>query len=310
MLKTFLRGFGFFGIGLFLFCVTGCGPQEAVQEIDLSQREAVAPITPKTDGALRIAVGGMITPQEGYIYYREFLDYVGKKINRPIKLVDREGYAGINNLLETASLEAAFVCSGPYVDGKKKFGLELLAVPQAYGGTTYHSYIIVPAESPVKSFEELRGKTFAFADPKSNTGKLVPTYMLAKMNETPDSFFGKYYYTYAHDRSIEAVSQKLADGAAVDSLIWEYLNKTKPELTSTTKVISKSPPYGIPPFVVRHDLSPELKAKIKTAMLNAHLDPEGAAILKKMMIDKFVEGEDTSYDSVREMEAWIEGQQK
>jgi phosphonate transport system substrate-binding protein len=295
---------------LFFFCAAGCGPGEKVQEIDLSKREAVAPAAPETGGALRIAVGGMITPREGFIYYREFLNYIGEKINKPVKLVDREGYEGINNLLETGGLEAAFVCSGPYVDGKKKFGLELLAAPQAYGKTTYNSYIIVPADSTLKSFEELKGKTFAFTDPKSNTGKLVPTYMLAKMNETPDSFFGKYYYTYAHDRSIEAVGQKLADGAAVDSLIWEYLSRTRPELTSKAKIISRSPPYGIPPFVVRRDISSELKAKIKNAVLNAHLDPKGAEILKKMMIDKFVEGEDKAYDSVREMEAWIEAQKK
>ncbi len=61
--------------------------------------------------------------------------------------------------------------------------------PQAYGALVYYSYILVAKGSRFSSFEELRGKRFAFTDPLSNTGKLVPTYMLAKMNETPEKFF-------------------------------------------------------------------------------------------------------------------------
>jgi phosphonate transport system substrate-binding protein len=210
-------------------------------------------------------------------------------------------------MLKDGRLEAAFVCSGPYVDGHAQFGLELLAAPQAYGKTVYHSYIIVPKDSPVRSFAELRGKRFAFTDPLSNTGKLVPTYMLARMNETPESFFKEFVFTKAHDKSIKAVAQQVVDGAAVDSLIWEYLNATTPEFTAQTRILEKSPPYAIPPLVVPRGLAPELKERLREAFLNAHTDPQGREILAKMKIDRFVTIEDAAYDSVREMQAWISG---
>ena len=183
--------------------------------------------------------------------------------------------------------------------------MELLAAPQAYGKTVYYSYTIVHKDSTIKSFEELRGKRFAFTDPKSNTGKMVPTYKLAKMGETPESFFKDSIFTYAHDKSIKEVALGHVDGAAVDSLIWEYAKITNPQLTSKTKVIEKSSPFGIPPVVVRKNLNPFLKQKFKESFLNIHNDIEGKNILKKMMIDKFVDIDDHAYNSIREMKKWI-----
>jgi phosphonate transport system substrate-binding protein len=263
---------------------------------------------PKADAQVRIAVGGMIAPKEGVVYYRDFLRFIQERIGKKIEYVDRESYAEINEMLRTGKLEAAFVCSGPYVSGRKQFGLELLVAPQAYGATVYYSYILVAKDGPIRSFQDLRGRRFAFTDPLSNTGRLVPTYMLAKMNETPESFFGEVIFTQSHDKSIKAVAQGIVDGAAVDSLIWQYFNSTNPEYTSKTSILMKSPPYAIPPVAVPRNLDPGLKARLKQAFLTAHLDPKGMEILKKMKIDQFVEIDDRAYDSVRKMQDWLEMQ--
>lgn len=286
--------------------ITGCSKKEKAVAIDIEEKQEVAVEHNVSDEKpLRIAVGGMITPREGYIYYKKLLDYIGEKIGKKVIFVDREDYSQINNLLKKSNIDVAFVCGGPYIDGHKEFGMELLIAPMAYGKAVYYSYIIVSKDSPIKSFKELRGTRFAFTDPLSNTGMLVPTYMLAKMNETHDSFFKSYDFTYAHDKSIKAVAMGVVDGAAVDSLVWEYANLINPEFTSKTRVIEKSPPYGIPPVVVRPGLDPELKEKLRQSFLNIHKDKKGMEILKRMFIDKFVVVDDTAYDSIREMKTWI-----
>ncbi len=300
--------------GLVCVCavlIGGCRDQGLSKKISLEKREAVSERAeqPRQD-ALRFAVGGMITPKEGFVYYKEFFDYIGKKMGRPVQFVDREKYDEINNMVREEQLDVAFVCGGPYVDGHDEFGMELLVAPQAYGKTVYYSYIIVAKDSPLKSFAELRGKTFAFADPLSNSGKLVPQYMLARMNETPDTFFKNYIYTYAHDTSIKAVAQGVVAGAAVDSLIWEYADRVNPEFTSKTKILVKSPPYGIPPVVVRKGLPAPLKKELRHLFLTADQDTEGRQLLSKMMIDKFVLINDSAYDSIREMKSWIAAQEK
>ena len=298
-------------VWLGLVCVSvsvlfGCNNNGAAKKISLEKREVTQlRAEERKEKPLRIAAGGMITPREGFVYYREFIDYVGGKLDRPVEFVDREKYDEINMLMKSGQVDVAFVCSGPYVDGHDEFGMELLAAPQAYQKTVYYAYIIVAKESPITSFKALRGKTFAFADPLSNTGKIVPEYMLSKMNETPESFFKKYIYTYAHDKSVKAVAQGVVDGASVDSLIWEYTNRIHPELTSKTEIIEKSPPYAIPPVAVRKGLDPALKKELRAVFLNAHRDERGKELLDKMMVDKFIVIDDSAYDSVREMKSWI-----
>ena len=290
--------------------ITGCTENEGTKVIDFSVAESQNALSHQIEKeSIKIAVGGMITPREGFAYYKKLLDYIEKKLDMHVQFVDKEDYAMINNMLENGTVDVAFVCGGPYVDGHSKFGMELLAAPLAYGGTVYYSYIIVPKDSLAENLEDLRGKTFAFTDPLSNTGKLVPTYMLAKMNETPDSFFEDYKYTYAHDKSIKAVAARLVDGAAVDSLIWEYSNRTDPKDTSRTKIIWKSLPYGIPPVVVRAGLDPDIKKSLREVFLNIHKNKEGKQILNGMMVEKFVPLEDSAYDSIREMKQWIADQQ-
>lgn len=302
----------FMKITFILLCLLAflqCSKKDEPRRIDLEKREVLKPAASQTDRkTIRIAVGGMITPREGFAYYRKLLDYIGDKLDMDVEFVDRESYAEINNLLKTGEVDSAFVCGGPYVDGRREFGMELIAAPVAYGEPVYYSYIIVQKDSPIHNFDQLRGKRFAFTDPMSNSGKLVPTYMLAKMNESPDTFFKSYIFTRTHDRSIKAVVQGIVDGAAVDSLIWEYANRSDPEFTSQTRIIKKSPPYGIPPVVTRPGLDPALKEALKRVFLDAHNDPLGREILDKMMIDRFILIDDSAYDSIREMKLWIEKQ--
>ena len=288
-----------------------CERAPTPEKVDMARREQLpthAAEQPK--GALRIAVGGMITPKAGFAYYRRFLDYIGEKTGRHVEFVDRDGYAEINKLVQEQGVSMAFVCGGPYVDGHRQFGMELLAAPQAYGGTVYYSYIIVPADSPISRLEMLRGKTFAFTDPMSNTGALVPTFLVAGLGSTPERFFSKLQYSGSHDKSIEAVAEHLVDGAAVDSLIWEYAHRTEPALTAKTKVIVKSDPYGIPPVVVPKELDPALKQQLRAVLLEAHNDAKGREILAGMMIDRFVPIEDGAYDSIRAMQEKIAAAKK
>lgn len=291
------------------FGLASCGRSDEPRKVSLEKIEAMTGKAAEGHaGQIRIAVGGMITPKEGFGYYKQFLDYIAEKLGRNVEFVDRESYAEINALVRSGKVDVAFVCGGPYVDGHAAFGMELLVAPQAYNGTVYYSYIIVSADSPVKSFQDLRGKSFAFTDPLSNSGKLAPTYMLARAGQSPKSFFSRVVYTRSHDKSIKAVAEKLVDGAAVDSLIWEYDNLKSPAFTKKTKIIEKSPPYGIPPVVVRPGMDSQLKERLRAVFLNAHKDAKGREILRQMMIDKFVLLDDRAYDSIREMKSFMDKQ--
>lgn len=289
---------------------TNCGKQEKVKNLDLDDVVETTEEITSEQPSLRFGIGAMISPKRTFIAYREMLNYLSAELKRPVDLVLRKTYAEVNELLQNRELEVAWVCSGPYVDGHDHFGMELLAAPQMYGRTVYYSYIIVRRDSPIQNFSQLRGKTFAFVDPQSNSGYLVPAYMLARLGESADSFFKKYIFTHSHDNSIHAVVEGVVDGAAVDHLIYEYEKVAEPEYPAQTRIIAKSQPFGIPPMVVHPALDPQSKQKLRRIFLNMHKDERGLRILQKMKIDKFVIAKDSWYDPNREMRRWLQQHSK
>ncbi len=286
-----------------LILISGCGKDNDAVVVDFEKTVAVErPMSSVPDSAqLKVAVAAMISPKETFVYHRQLLDYIGKKLGREVQFVQRKTYGEINELLGKGLIDLAFICSGPYVDGKEKYGFQLVATPQVQNSHFYRSYLIVNNISQFKGLEDLRGRIFAFTDPDSNTGKLVPTYWLSLMGEKPETFFRKTIYTYSHDNAILAVAKALVDGAAVDSLIWEYYHHKNPIFTSKTRIIRESEPYGIPPLVASSTIPFELMTKIRGLLFSMHQDLQGQTILKELMIDKFIPPEDRWYDSIREM---------
>jgi phosphate/phosphite/phosphonate ABC transporter binding protein len=230
------------------------------------------------------------------------IDYIGEQINQPVQMVHRRTYDEMDSMLERGEVKLAFICSAPYVKNRERFGIELLVAPSVGGKTSYHSNIIVHKDNSIKSFAELKGVVFAFTDPKSNTGKLYPTYLLKTMETSPERFFQRVLYSYSHNKSVEMVAKKIVDAAAVESIVYEHMLKTGSPYARQTKIIKRSPPFGIPPVVVTKDIDPSLRKKALDAFLNMQKTPKGKLILDTMMIEGFVEVSDKNYDSIREME--------
>ena len=290
-----------------LIIISGCGKDTDAVVVDFTKTIAVeqpASRLPEA-AAFNVAVAAMISPKETFGYYRLLLDYIGEKLGREVQFIQRKTYGEINELLGIGQIDLAFICSGPYAASKEIYDFDLIATPQVQNSHFYQSYLIVNKASQFNRIEDLKGRVFAFTDPDSNTGKLVPTYWLFEMGEQPETYFSKTIYTYSHDNSILAVAKALVDGAAIDGLIWEYYHQKNPVFTSRTRIIRKSKPYGIPPVVVSKHISDALKGRIRQLFLSMHKDSRGQKILAELMIDRFIAPQDEWYDSIRQMELKI-----
>ncbi len=270
---------------------------QADAQVSLSNLQPL-PTSQATDVVpLRIAVAAVISPKGTMENYAPLFAYIEEQTGRPVEVVQRRTYSEINELIHRGEVDLAFVCTSSYLVGKRDFGMELLVVPQVQGKTTYQSYLIVPADSSANSLEDLRGKVFAFTDPISFTGKIVPTYWLYEIGETPDTFFQRTFYTYSHDDAIYAVAERFADGASVDSLIFEFAVQRDPDLLDQIRVIRKSDPFGIPPVVVSPSVRPQTRSILAEILLNMQNDPQGKAALQALGYDRFVKVDESIYDS-------------
>jgi len=241
----------------------------------------------------------MMSPTETLRYYQDLLDYLGRKLDRHVKMKQRSTYQEVNDLLVTGELDAAFLCSGGYVRAGKSLASEILAVPVIRGKVTYQAYLIVHQDSPVRDFAGLRGRSFAFTDPLSATGWLFPASKLAELGATPSSYFSRIIYTSGHDKAIEAVAHGIVDGASVDSLVYDYFAEATPEKIRHTRVIERSPWFGMPPVVASPKLDRATKDKLRSVLLTMHEDAEGIRILRKLSMDRFQAGDVRDYESVR-----------
>jgi len=283
-------------------------PLDAIQ-VSLADKSAVPQVLGNNNDdynqpgntSLRVAIAGVLSPSSTLEAYQDLLTYMGDSLDRQVLMILKPTYAEINDMLMGQRADVAFVCSLAYVKGNQDFGMELLVAPRINEEIVYYSYLIVPEVSSASNMEDLRGRSFAFTDPMSNTGHLAPTYQLSFLDETTASFFGSYYFTYSHDISVSAVADRLVDGAAVDSLVYEQMIAKEPELASKVKILARWGPYGMPPVVINPELDSQLKRQLQELFLGMHDSDEGRNLLSNLDIDQFKVVPDDLYDSIREM---------
>jgi len=293
-----------------LLLLASCAPShdaasQPLQAVDLSVRTALPQAAEAEITPLRLGVAAIISPAGTAESYDALARYLGDRLGRPVELVQRRTYGEMNDLIEATAVDVAFVCTSAYIEGHDRFGMELLAAPRIDGDTVYYSELIVPANSDAQSMADLAGRVFTFTDPISFTGRVYPTWLLQEMGETPESFFARTFFTYSHERAIQAVAAGVADGAAVDSLVLDYARRRDPGLAGQLRVIHRSPAFGIPPVVTPPDLPMHQKALLLDLLLGMHQDPAGRLILDDLGIEEFVLVEDGAYAGVRELTAEV-----
>jgi phosphonate transport system substrate-binding protein len=286
-----------------LAILPGCDSEAIDGRIDFSESqgvEAVGPGDAQKEG-LVFAVSTMFAPRENIKLYQPFVDFLGQCLKMPVHLEQRSSYREVNNLFEHGGADFGFVCTGAYIEGEHRFGLEAIAVPKIDGRLTYQSVFIVPENSKVMQFEALEGKVFAFTDPLSNTGCLYPTSFLAKRKTSPMVFFSQVVYLGSHQRSVRAVAQGQVAGAAVDSLVLEYMRSRSRELGGKIREIHRSDPFGNPPAVVNPRLPEAQKDRLQEVFMGLHETPKGREILERIGVDRFVRPSRELYASARKM---------
>ena len=288
-------------LSIILLLLAACGTSDDASIIHLSNLQSVPAAAPSEIIPLRISVAAVISPRGTAESYQPLMDYLSQHLNRPVELVQRRTYAETNQLVQDGEVDIAFVCTSAYVNGHDSFGMEIIAAPQVHDAPVYYSLLIVPSSSAAQSMDDLRGKVFAFTDPISHTGRVYPTYLVRQSGSTPEEFFARTFFTYNHDNAIRAVAEGLADGAAVDSLVYEFALERDPSLADSVRIIHESPPFASPPIVVNPDIRPQLRATLQDILFNMDKDPEGQHVLQTMGIERFVSIDDSAYDGIREI---------
>jgi phosphonate transport system substrate-binding protein len=216
-----------------------------------------------------------------------------------VEFVQRGIYSPIIDGLRAGQIDFAWICGFPYVLHAREF--RLVAVPLWRNRPLYRSYLIAGSGSEVASLDDLRGRSFAFSDPLSNSGYLYIRYLLAQRHLRVDDFFGRSFFAHSHPNVVEAVAEGLAEGGAVDGYVWDVLAEVMPQTTARTRVLQRSPEFGFPPIVGAAHVRGDLLDRVQKALLGMHESRDGRAILAELRLDRLEAGTPSLFDSIAEM---------
>lgn len=251
----------------------------------------VSPSAGESD-RLRIGLTAVVV-RENLRFFDRWGEYLEARLGRPVNFVQRRAYRDVMDLLENGELDIAWICGFPFVQKRDPEYLELLAVPVYRGTPFYRSYVIVHRDSPHLGIGDLEGRIFAYSD--SNSGYLVPRKLFKRAGLDPDWFFRLTFFTFSHAETVQAV----ADAGAVDSYVWEFLVKRRPEMAKQTRIIQRSETFGFPPIVARLGLDPALRTRIEAALTGMKDDSEGRTLLRDLTLDGFAAYSADLYEPIR-----------
>ena len=100
------------------------------------------------DENLRIGLISVAGDNKSYILEKELANYIGEKLNKKVKLIQKKSYRDINILLKNNKIDIAFLSTGAYSLYEDKDSLELLARPNR-GKAYYHPIVIAKKDSSI-----------------------------------------------------------------------------------------------------------------------------------------------------------------
>lgn len=210
------------------------------------------------------------TPVEDPAVYAEvwdgFVNHMAKVTGKKVQFFPVQSYAAQYEAMRSGRLHVAGVNTGGNPVAVSCAGFVPFAMmASADGSFGYEMEIIVPADSPIKSPAEIKGRTMAFTSPTSNSGFKAPSALLksdfgleAERDFTPT-------YSGKHDNSILGVANKDYEVAAIANSILKRMVDRKVIDASQIRTIYKSATFPTTGYGHAHNLHPEVVAKIKQA---------------------------------------------
>lgn len=233
--------------------------------------------------------------------------YLGDRLGLAVEFVKAIPWQERERLFDEGEIQLCWICGLPYVwKADRGFpAIELLAAPVMAGArygdrSIYFSDVVVLKESRFKTFDDLRGASWAYNEPRSHSGSYVVRHRLAEMAAGP-RFFGSVIESGAHQASLDLILAGAVDASAIDSTVLETELRARPEISERISIIETLGPSPMPPWICLKSLPRELRELLRRALLGMRDDEEGRAILFAGRMSHFARVEDADYDPIRRM---------
>ncbi|MBE0427494.1 MAG: phosphate/phosphite/phosphonate ABC transporter substrate-binding protein [Nitrospirae bacterium] len=238
-----------------------------------------------------------VSPVETLKKFSPLSEYLSNKLGKRVELRAVSDHEGAIRDIGQDKTQLCFMMPITYIEANKKYGIQVLVKGLTDGKSSYHSVIIAKSDSKINSVEDIKGRTFAFGDPRSVSSYIAPRIILLDAGiDLKDLLY--YEYLGAHEEVLDAVLKgKFDAGGVTESIAYRFKDrgikfvKFSEELPGFCICISKS--------IAKRD-----RDSIGTALIAlTDATPEGSSILGAIYerFTGFEEASDSDYAQVKAM---------
>jgi phosphonate transport system substrate-binding protein len=216
-------------------------------------------------------------------------------------------YVAVVEAFGTKRADVASLNTFGYIMAHERYKANALITVKRFGEDKYKAQIIARADSSINKLEDITGKKFAYVDPASTSGYLLPAKMFKDRNVNPS----ETVFAQKHINVVMMVYQGQVDAGATfysppqNGKIEDArrLVKTQYEdVEQKVKIVELTDEIPNDPIVFRADMPEEMKSKIVDSLVAYVGTEEGKAVFHELYgVTDFVKSTDATYDGVREM---------
>ena len=237
----------------------------------------------------------------------ELVNLISAELGLPCEFVNDLSWQERERLLLRGEIHVCWICGLAYVreSNRQDKLIEPLVAPvrlhpRYHAKPVYYSDVIVHTDTSFHSFEDLRGRTWAYNERGSHSGFNIVRYRLA-MRGLDQNFFRRTVESGSHRNSLQMILQHSIDTAAIDSSVLELEVAKDPAISGQIRTIEILGPSPAPPWVVHSSVSADMRKTLSELLLSINEHSKGRRILEAGRMLGFTAVSNHDYDQIREM---------
>jgi phosphonate transport system substrate-binding protein len=257
-----------------------------------------APVAVPEEQGIQFGSVAMDIPAEMYRRLTPLTKYLSEALKRPVTLKLSPNMSAAIDDVSTGNVELAYLTPVAYLKAYSKGHVQIVVKTLTKKKASFQLAIVVRQDSPIKTVEDLQGKTFAFGDKAAILQRAVV--VGAGM---PLEKLGEYKFIGHYDNIAKGVASGDFDAGIVkDTTAFDWQNKG-------LRILYGSPP--LPPYniVASSKVDAKLLKRIEQAFLALNIkNPEHKKVIQALddEYDGFAPARDSDYDVVRRLIAPFE----
>ena len=295
-----LSGFGAVAVAIGL-SLNGCGPLAG------QSKQAAAPVREIAFSILSAENQATTEPQ-----WAPLLSEMSRATGVNVRPFFASNYTALIEAMRADQVQVGWFSALPALQAVNRSNADVLGrFPDAGSDVGYRSILIVHRGSTIGLREVLacgRRHSFGIGDAQSTSGTLAPmTYLFSPNGITPATCFS-VVRSASHQANLFAVANGVIDIATSNSIEVSRAARENPALAAGVQTIWQSPPLPSSSIVVRRDMDPALRERIRTFLMayGTGQGPEAdrqRRILQNLSFQPFRAADNHYLDPVRLMQA-------